>query len=122
MADHQAGQTASFFVRAADQSGDGHSVLVEDAVFAQQSGWIVIHLGIGGAPGPILGVSSLQGPGEHVNVPVPLRAPLATGAYLFVMLHTEDGGDDRFDYPTSDQPAVSGGQTVMVPIYLAPQR
>lgn len=123
MTDHAAGTPeAVFFVRAADQLGDGHSVLVEEATFAQPSGWIVIHTDVGGAPGPIIGVSPLQPPGHHVNVTVALKATVAVSSNLFVMLHTEDNGDTTFDYPAADQPSQLLGQTVMVPCYLQVQK
>ena len=119
MGDHVAGDPGgAFYVRAADQQGDCRSVLVEEATFAQQSGWIVIHSSVAGGPGPILGVSTLQTAGRHSNVIVNLKAPLTASTYLFVMLHTEDNNDGTFDYPTSDQPAQLNGQIVMVQIYL----
>lgn len=119
MGDHVAGDpTAAFYLRAADQPGDGRSVVVEDVTFSKGSGWIVVHADAGNAPGPILGVSSEQPAGDHVNVIVTLKAPLVVSSNLFVMLHTEDNGDSTFDYPQSDQPAQLNGQVVMVPIYL----
>ena len=119
MGDHVAGDpTAAFYVRAADQQGDGRSVVVEDVTFSQGSGWVVVHADVGNAPGPILGVSAQQAAGHHVNVIVALKAPLLLSSNLFVMLHTEDNGNTTFDYPQSDQPAQLDAQIVMVPIYL----
>lgn len=119
MGDHQAGDRGSFFVRVADQRGDGRSVTVEDASLAR-SGWIVIHADAGGAPGVIIGVSSPQAAAQHVNVTVPLTTAVTSSSFVFVMLHTEDN-DTAFDYPSSDQPAQAGGQIVMVRVYLAVQ-
>lgn len=119
MGDHVAGDpTAAFYLRAADQPGDGRSVAVEDVTFSQGTGWVVVHADVGDAPGPILGVSSQQVTGHHVNVVVTLKARLPISSNLFVMLHTEDNGNGAFDYPQSDQPAQVEGQIVMVPIYL----
>lgn len=119
MGDHVAGGTgAAFYLRAADQQGNGQTVVVADVTFSQGSGWVVVHADVGNAPGPILGVSSLQAQGDHPNVLVTLRAPVTVSSYVFVMLHTEDDNDNTFDYPQSDQPAQLDGQIVMVPIYL----
>lgn len=122
MGDHVAGDPgAAYYVRAADQQGDGRSVVVEDVTFSQVIGWVVVHSDVGDAPGPILGVSSQQAAGHHVTVVVTLTAPVTVSSNLFVMLHTEDNGDATFDYPRSDQPAQLDGQIVMVPIYLRVQ-
>lgn len=122
LGDHLAGDAgAAFYLRAADQQGDGRLVVVEDVTFLQGNGWVVVHSDVGDAPGPILGVSSEQTAGHHVDVVVTLKAPVTSSSNVFVMLHTEDNGDATFDYPQSDQPAQLGGQIVMVPVYLKVQ-
>lgn len=66
-------------------------------------GFVVIHEDANGAPGKILGVSTLLPAGETSDVPLTLSRLAADGETLYAMLHL-DGGDGAFDL-ARDQPA-----------------
>lgn len=82
----------------------GRSVLVS-VVYLEKSGFVVIHEDISGAPGKILGVSSLVPAGEMENLmPITLSRATRDGETIYAMLHV-DNGDGKFD-ATNDQPVL----------------
>ena len=105
-------------VRAAPQRSDGKAVLVDTVAFGAGKGYVVIHEDGNGAPGKVIGASGLLGTGEHKGVLVPVDPPLAAGKVkVWPVVHLEDNGNERFDYPAADQPAsIDGTGVVVVPI------
>ncbi len=112
--DHDAGDRASFYIRASDQPSDGHSVAVEEAVLGSEGGWIVVH-----SPElDVIGVSKLLPPGPSRDITVPLTSRLRTSDGLLVMLHREDNANTSFDYPTADKPVLDGPRVVAVSVHV----
>ncbi len=105
-------------VRAAPQKSDGKAVLVDTVTFGAGKGYVVIHEDGNGAPGKVIGTSGLLGGGEHKGVLVPVDPPLAAGKVkVWPVIHLEDNGNERFDYPAADAPAsIDGTGVVVVPI------
>lgn len=93
----------------------GRSVSVSVARL-EKPGFVAIHEDVAGAPGKILGISSLLPAGETENLPpITLSRPTTDGETIYAMLHF-DNGDDGFD-TTKDKPAldsVSGAPVMMV--------
>lgn len=114
---HETGSRTADDLMAADQSGDGRSVLVDDAVLTA-GGYLVVHDDDCGQPGRIIGVSALLTPGEHRDLAVRLTTPLTTSSQVFLMLHAEDNGNTTFDYPDGDYPITFQGQIVVVPLWV----
>lgn len=122
----EAGDRASFFLKAATQVEAGSTVVIDEAVLAERSGWLVIHLDIVGLPavqggsgnraGAILGVSSLLPPGATTPVTVTLKEPIPAGSQIVAMIHTEDNANGTFDYPAADEPAMAANELVVIPI------
>lgn len=95
---------------AADQNPENLGVLV-DSVSLIAPGFVVIHEDVNGAPGAIVGVSTLMNIGVRYNVNV--IANLAPGKYYWAMVHTDDG-NGVFN-PATDVPAKNpNGDVVMV--------
>jgi len=116
MAPHEMGDKGSFFLKGAEQHSDGKAVVVEDAVLAGTSGWVVIHEQTGGAMGRIIGESTLLPPGPTMAVTVSLMHPLTASATVVAVLHLEDNNNTSFDFPNGDQEAKVGGAVVELPI------
>lgn len=110
------GERASFLLRAADQQGDGRTVRVAEAVFAGARGFVAIHADGGGVPGETLGVSPLLPQGSSRNVTVRLAKPLRASGYVFPMLHVDDDGNGRYDFPRADAPPQVTGNLVVLRI------
>ena len=83
-------------------------------VVFDKSGFVVIHTVENGKPGAIVGNSEVFTPGTHTNVGVKLpRESWEYHKQLIAMIHYDDG-DNTYEYPSSDLPALKEGQVVMV--------
>ncbi|MBW7881629.1 MAG: fasciclin domain-containing protein [Caldilineaceae bacterium] len=100
-------------VSASDQSTDGTTVIV-DSVTAVDDGWMVIHLGQDGKPGPVLGQTAVPA-GTTENVVVALDPPLEAGTELWAMLHVDAGTAGTYEFPGPDAPVTVDGAIVMMP-------
>ena len=82
---------------------------------------MAIHEDGGGAPGKVIGSSALLQTGEHKGVLVTVDPPLPAGKVkVWPVIHMEDNGNERFDYPAADAPAsLEGTGVVVVPIDIA---
>lgn len=92
----------------------GDNILVQVA-HLEKPGFVVIHEDNNGAPGKILGVSSLLGAGETKNLPsINLFRATKDNETIYAMIHL-DNGDGKFDV-TNDKPALDsiGGVPVMM--------
>jgi len=87
-------------------------------VILANPGFVVIHEDTAGAPGQILGQSSMLGAGETKNLaPIAISRSTKNGETLFVTLHFDDG-DGAFD-ATKDKSAldsVSGEPVMMITV------
>jgi len=95
-----------------DQDAGQGSVTI-DEVTAAEPGWIVIHLSLDGAPGPVIGYSAVQD-GQNLAVPVEIDLASAT-PQLFAMLHLDRGVAGQYEFPGDDGPAKAGETVVNVP-------
>lgn len=95
-----------------DQDATQGSVVI-DEVTAAEPGWIVIHTSVDGAPGPVIGYSTVQ-TGENLEVPVEIELASATDQ-LFAMLHVDRGAVGTYEFPGDDVPARAGEAIVNVP-------
>ena len=99
-------------VEVSDQDA-GQGTVIIDKISAAEQGWIVIHLDVDGAPGPVIGHSAVQ-PGENLAVPVAIDLASATPG-LFAMLHVDRGELGQYEFPGEDVPAMAGEVMVNVP-------
>ncbi len=94
-------------------------VLVIDEVVSEVPGWLVIHSGDSGSPGPVLGQTQVNA-GVTYNVRVAVDAA-AAGALVFPMLHVDTGTAGVYEFGTvegADAPVSVGGNVVVVPMAL----
>lgn len=93
----------------------GPSIVVS-IVRLEKPGYVVIHEDAAGAPGTILGASSLLPAGEAEDLPaIELSRSTRDGETVYAMLHADDG-DGAFD-ATRDMPVldtVSGAPMMMI--------
>lgn len=86
------------------------------------SGFLVIHLDNGGAPGAVVGNSGLLDAGEHRDTSIQMnRSDLPedeTNFFVWVMLHLDDG-DGEYQFPGPDGPITVDGTPVMTPVPVA---
>jgi len=111
-----AGDAKRFAVVVSSQKSDGRTVVL-DAVTIEggHKGYAVVYADGNGAPGKLLGASSLLPAGESKLVKVTLKTPLTVGSVpLHVVVHVEGNNDADFDYPGSDIPAQVGPGVVTV--------
>lgn len=87
--------------------GDGE---VGVTVTLVQPGFVTIHQSIGGAPGPIIGVSGVLAPGQDVSATIGLTEALLTNLSYVGLLHV-DNGDGKF-VVKDDLPVTSEGKSV----------
>lgn len=92
---------------AATASGDGE---VEATATLIEPGFVTIHQSIGGAPGPIIGMSGYLDAGTDVAMTIILSELMETGTTYIALLHVDDG-DERFA-ASEDMPVTSGGTSV----------
>lgn len=96
------------------EQAPGRSVSVSVVRF-EKSGFVVIHEDAAGAPGKILGASSLLPAGEMENLPpIMLSRAMMDGETIYAMLHF-DNGDGKFD-AADDKPVLDsvGGAPMMM--------
>jgi len=111
-----AAAAASGTMDAANQEGDGKSVVVAavnlDA--AGKSGWIGLHADVNGKPGPVTYFVAIPaGASSKVVIPTPQGIP--SGDY-WPMLHVDDHAIGTYEFPKvagADLPAMSNGKVVM---------
>jgi len=107
-------------ITADDQSGDGSTVTVA-WVNLPTDGYVVIHAGVDGSPGPILGWSDLLPAGDSSDVMVTLNEPLTASATVYPMAHVDANGNGEYEFMppdvTIDVPATTeGGAVAALPI------
>jgi hypothetical protein len=110
------GTPGTFFLRAAPQSSNGKTIVVDQASFHGVDGYVAIHANGGGAPGPTIGVSQLLKAGVTTHITIALTKPLANSGTVFAILHIEDNHNTTFDYPRADQAATIDGRVVVIPV------
>ena len=118
------GSTLTFPIQAApslslrDQTLD-MGMLVIDAVLIDAPGWIAVHSGEGGSPGPVIASYPVPA-GLSRNLHIPVDAAQA-GALVFPMLHYDTGEAGVYEFGTvegADSPVSVGGNVVVGPINL----
>lgn len=78
-----------------------------------QAGFVTIYADAGGAPGELIGATSLMDPGTHEGVDVPLARDAVDGETLYVKVLVDSDRNLEFD-EAMDKPAVgANGQPVM---------
>jgi len=110
------GHHASYYLRASSQTGDGRTIVIDEADIRGSSGYVAIHADGDGAPGTTIGVSKLLPPGVSKHVKVLLSRRLPRSGVVFPMLHLEDNRNKTYDFPEGDAPATADAQIVVVPI------
>lgn len=104
-------------IAAEDQQGDGSSVTVA-SVTLPTAGFVVIHDGAEGSPGPVIGHSALLPEGDSTDVVVPLDEPLAESGMVFPMAHVDADDDGVYEFfppdDTTDVPATTADGEVAV--------
>lgn len=117
---HKAGDPQTFGLTVADQTSNGKTVKVPEVYFKDTKGYAVIYGDNGGSPAAnvILGVSELLPAGASKDVKVKLKKQLTTSQDVHVMLHPETNGDNTFDFPPNDQPAMVNGSIVEFKIHI----
>jgi len=100
-------------------------IVVDEAVTVrdvdlEHQGYVAIYDGSSGAPGDLLGVSSLLPAGPHEDVEVELDGPLGDRTEAFVIVHNEDNGNSSFDAPAADRAAGTDRGVLSVRISLVP--
>ena len=108
-------EDATGSISAADQSGDGSTVLVDEVTIEGGSGFVVVHLDDGGAPGAVLGHAEIS-EGTSTDVTVTLDSPVDEDVTLWPMLHFDAGEAGTYEVPGPDGPVVLDGDVVMVSI------
>jgi hypothetical protein len=109
------GDRSSFYIAAADQESDGSTLMVDEVVLTGANGFVAIHADAGGAPGPVIGHSTLLQAGTSMDVEITLDNPLETSVNVFPMLHVDDG-NGTYEFPGPDGPAQAAGEVVVVSI------
>ncbi|WP_396613301.1 PGF-CTERM sorting domain-containing protein [Haloferax sp. S1W] len=111
--------TVNAVVTAADQSGDGTTVMV-DSVTLHDGGFVTIHdatVTDGEVFESIRGTSTYLGPGTHENVEITLDTTLEASGTLVPMAHRDTNGNEAYDFLTSDGaddgPYVASGGAVV---------
>ncbi len=110
---HFAGDKGSVYLVAADQTSDGRGIVIAQAILTEGRGWIVVHLP---PTGRVIGVSQMLREGTTSDVEVRLRKALATDHKLRAMVHLDDNGNGKYDFPGADGAAVVGDRLVAVTI------
>lgn len=77
--------------------------VIATIVVLSKPGYVVVHMEADGAPGAVIGNSTLLPSGESNNVVVSLSRPSTGGEVLYAMLHT-DNGDGLYAFPGDDLP------------------
>ena len=99
-------------VSVSDQDASSGTVTI-DEVIAAQLGWMVIHAGDNGSPGPVIGFTQVQeGTNSDVSVEIDLDAATET---LFAMLHIDAGTAGEYEFPGDDVPERANDAVVVTP-------
>jgi plastocyanin len=85
----------------ADQDGDGTTVTI-DAVDLPAAGFVAVHSGADGSPGPVIGVSELLNAGSTTDVVVTLDEPLTETGTVFPMVHIDTDANGVYEFGTVD--------------------
>ncbi len=92
------------------------SQVVIDWLFLDKPGYIVIHMDLEGAPGPVIGNSEVLS-GSMTSVWVSVDA-IQAGTGVFAMLHY-DNGDAVYEFPGPDLPTVVDDSVIVKRINLS---
>lgn len=84
-----------------------------DSVTLLAPGYTVAHKETEGAPGEVIGHSSLLPSGTTVDVTFELDEELAIGEQLFLMLHTDDG-NGSYEFPGDDSPLTDAEENIVM--------
>lgn len=110
-------------VRAHDQPLGSMNDLWFSAVLLDQPGWVVVHADNNGAPGEVLGYSSLLPSGLSTGVTVTVD-PSAVGNTVWAMLHYDTGTAGTYEFGEvegADPPVLdAGGSPVMSSLLVQP--
>ncbi len=99
------------------QTTTGGELVLDDLTLPGGGGFVVVHADGGGAPGERLAVSQHLTGSPRTDVEIDLDTPLpGTGTY-WVMLYADTDADRVFD-DAIDQPAITDGAVVVLPIEL----
>ena len=112
-----AGTEGGYKLTAGSQRVDDRTVVIT-GVRLEHAGWIAIHQDVNGAPGVVIGSSSLLDSGAHHDIAVHLASHPRRGTKVMPVLHVEDNGTKTFDYPDHDAPVTVDGRVVVVTIAL----
>lgn len=107
-------------IQADDQLISDNSVTI-NSVVAQADGFLVIHQGVDGAPGPVAGFTPVTA-GTNTDVVVALDQNNATPT-LFPMLHVDTGTIGTYEFGVvegADGPVVVNGTVATMPIWTVP--
>lgn len=110
---------AAEIVHMTDQFVDMNTVTAANVVTAQD-GWLVIHAGNAGSPGPVLGFAPVTA-GTNADVTVELDGDITP--VLFPMLHVDTGEAGVYEFGQvegADGPVVLGGAVLTFPIWTTP--
>jgi len=83
-------------------------------------GWLAIHQGVDGGPGPVIGTAQLEA-GNNANVTVELSEAAAN--QLFPMIHVDDGEAGVYEFGTvegADGPVRAGGAVAVTGVSTVP--
>lgn len=80
-----------------------------------EPGFVTIHRSMGGAPGPMIGVSEYIAVGKDVSVTLTLSERMETGMTYIALLHV-DNGDKRF-FMDDDMPVTNNGVSVRADVF-----
>ena len=116
--------TATGTLSAADQVGNGKSVMVAsvDLQAGGKGGWVALHADLNGKPGPVKYEVAVPA-GASTNVTIPTPGGIPTGAY-WPMLHVDDHTVGTYEFPQvpgADLPAMANGMVVMKKITVTVQ-
>jgi hypothetical protein len=93
--------TAPASIAFGDQRVEGSTVTIE-TVTLPATGFIVLQDDVAGAPGTIIGLSEVIGPGRIDGVPVPFFVPLLEDAAVHATVHIDVDRDRSFLYEPPD--------------------
>jgi hypothetical protein len=117
-AKHEIGDKATFLLVAADNTSNGKTVKVPEVDLKGSKGYVAIHADANGAPGPVIGVSDLLPEGQTQDIKVKLTSKLTSSAAVWPMVHLEDNGNTKYDFPNGDAAAKVGNQVVTTEVQI----
>lgn len=102
-------------ITVSDQTGDGTTVTVASVTITGATGFVVIHADGDGAPGAVIGHTSIP-EGTSTDVSVPLDQELTADATVWPMLHVDAGELGTYEFPGADGPVSDGDGTIVKPL------